>query len=203
MRRFLVACVVAAAATTAAYANHFGNSFHFDDSHTIVDNLFIRDLRNIPRFFTDASTFSALPSNQSYRPLTTTTLAIDYAAGGLAPVAYHVDSFLLFMASGALMVLVFRRALAGDGWAALFGATLFMLHPAIAETVNYVIARSEILSTLGVLATLEVWARWPRLRRYGLYVIPAVAGVLAKEQGAVAAPALALGRPDRAPAVGW
>ena len=35
----------------AVYANHFHNSFHFDDAHTIVTNAAIEDLRNIPRFF--------------------------------------------------------------------------------------------------------------------------------------------------------
>src|SRR5215813_11025158 len=56
----------------AAYANHFHNGFHFDDAHTIVNNAAIRELRNIPLFFRDATTFSSLPSNQSYRPLVST-----------------------------------------------------------------------------------------------------------------------------------
>jgi hypothetical protein len=51
----------------AAYANHFDNPFELDDIHTIVQNEAIRDLRNIPRFFKDASTFSTLPANQVYR----------------------------------------------------------------------------------------------------------------------------------------
>ena len=33
----------------AAYANHFGNGFHFDDGHAIVDNAFVRELRFVPR----------------------------------------------------------------------------------------------------------------------------------------------------------
>ena len=69
-------------AILAAYSNHFQNSFHFDDAHTIVNNAVIRDLRNIPFFFRDATTFSSLPSNQSYRPLVSTLLAIDYQLGG-------------------------------------------------------------------------------------------------------------------------
>jgi len=44
----------------AAYSNSLRNAFHFDDSHLIVENLHIRDIRNIPRFFTDAPTFSSL-----------------------------------------------------------------------------------------------------------------------------------------------
>ena len=35
----------------AAYGNHFQNGFHFDDFNTVTQNTFIRDLRNIPRFF--------------------------------------------------------------------------------------------------------------------------------------------------------
>ena len=34
---------------TAAYANHFENEFHFDDFHTIVNNVHIRDIKNIPQ----------------------------------------------------------------------------------------------------------------------------------------------------------
>ena len=49
------------------YANHFDNGFYFDDSHTIVENHYIREIRNIPLFFTDPTTFSVLPANQSYR----------------------------------------------------------------------------------------------------------------------------------------
>src|SRR6266487_4037872 len=60
-----------------AYANHFHNSFHFDDAHTVENNASIREVRNIPMFFRDATTFSSLPSNQSYRPLVSTLLAID------------------------------------------------------------------------------------------------------------------------------
>ena len=68
------------------YRNHFGNTFHFDDGHTIVRNPWIRDIHNIPRFFLDSRTFSILPPNRSYRPLLTTSLAIDYWLGnGLAP----------------------------------------------------------------------------------------------------------------------
>jgi Flp pilus assembly protein TadD len=187
----MLACAAVAAAVFAAYANHFHNSFHFDDWHTVEQNLFIRDLRNLPRFFTDARTFSALPSNQSYRPVVTATLAVDHWLGqSLDPFWFHVDNFLFFIAQCALMVVLFRRAV--GPYPALFGAGLYALHAAIAETVNYVISRSDILSTLGVVACLAVYAQFPRARRFGLYLVPAVLGVLAKEQGAMAAPLLFL-----------
>src|SRR6476646_2813714 len=84
--------------TGIAYSNHFENSFHFDDSHTIQNNLFIQDLKNIPRFFIDGTTFSSLPQNQSYRPVVSTSLAIDYHLGnGYDPFYFHLSTFLLFL----------------------------------------------------------------------------------------------------------
>jgi len=191
MTRFRAGCLAAAVAITLAYANHFRNSFHFDDSHTVESNLFIRDLRNVPRFFTDVRTFSSLPPNQSYRPVVTTTLAVDYTLGGLDPLPFHVDSFAWFLLECLLLAVLFRRILNSD-WGAVFGAALFGLHPANAETVNYVIARSDVLSALGAVACVWLWAASARARRFHLYLVPAVLGVLAKSQGAMAAPLLFL-----------
>ena len=66
-RILLVGCVLTLIG--AAYSNHFDNSFHFDDAHTIQNNLYVRSLSNIPAFFRDARTFSNLPTHQVYRPL--------------------------------------------------------------------------------------------------------------------------------------
>jgi tetratricopeptide (TPR) repeat protein len=200
-RRFTysIVCGAALLVTVAAYANHFHNDFHFDDSHTILNNAYIRSLRNIPLFFTSTATFSSLPSNQSYRPLVTTTLALDYwLAGGLNTFAFHVTSFSLFLLQCALMLAFYRRVMDrsrpddGNRWLALIAAAWYALHPANAETVNYIIARSEILSTVGILAGLLLFARGGVARRYHLYLIPAVLAILSRESGAMFAPLLLL-----------
>ena len=46
---------------------------------------------------------------------------------------------------------------ARNRWLALLAAAAYALHPANAETVNYIIARSEILSTLGVVLALVLF----------------------------------------------
>src|SRR5215470_2887443 len=109
--RAALAVAVLIIAIAAAYANHFHNSFHFDDAHTIITNAAIRDLRNIPLFFRDATTFSALPSNQSYRPLVSTLLAIDYRLGGLQPSWFHLAIFALFAVLSVLLAFVIYRLL--------------------------------------------------------------------------------------------
>src|SRR6266446_5890959 len=100
-------CAMLLSGLLATYANHFHNSFHFDDAHTIENNATIRDLRNIPLFFRDATTFSSLPSNQSYRPLVSTLLAIDYSLGhGLQPFWFHLSIFALFASLTLLLAFV-------------------------------------------------------------------------------------------------
>lgn len=187
-------------ALLATYANHFHNSFHFDDAHTIVNNASIRELRNIPLFFCDATTFSALPSNQSYRPLVSTLLAIDYRLGGLQLFWFHASIFALFVALTVLLAFVVNRLLDDETtssrncWIALAAAAWYGLHPANADTVNYLIASSEVISTLGVITSFAVYFAFPRLRRSHLYVVPAAIAILAKPTAAIFAALFAIYR---------
>lgn len=187
-------------AVLLVYSNHFDNDFHFDDSHTIVNNVYIRDLSNIPAFFTDASTFSSLPSNQSYRPVLSSSLALDhFLGGGLKRTWFHGTSFLLFCLQGVLMYFFFRRLLRLSGWNNSFASQLslvavawYLLHPVQAETVNYLIARGEILSTVFLLAALLVWPadqNWKRI--IGSLILVSV-GALSKIPAVLFAPLLLL-----------
>jgi tetratricopeptide (TPR) repeat protein len=190
--RFVIGTSLLLLAIGIAYSNSFGNGFHFDDYHTVVDNPAIRSLRNIPRFFTDASTFSVLPANRTYRPMVSTTLALDYAAGhGYKPFWFHLGTFLLFLLQVALLAAFYRlllnkvRPSLANDWLALFAAGWYGLHPAMAETVNYVIQRGDLYCTLGCMAALLVYARYARLRRTGIYLVPLVFAMLSKPPAAV------------------
>ena len=189
---FVLSGLLLLLAVLCAYSNHFGNGFHFDDGHTIVNNAAIRDLRNIPRFFRDATTFSTLPSNQSYRPLVSTLLAIDYRlAGGLAPFWFHFSSFTLFIALALLIFYVIDRLLGleksspTNHWIALAAAGCYALHPANADPVNYVIVSAELMATIGVVASFAAYFALPRLRLYFVYAVPAAIAILAKPIAAI------------------
>lgn len=187
--RFLLACAAAIALIVGVYANSLHNAFHFDDSHVIVTNLFLRSLDNVPRFFTDAHTFSSLPQNATYRPLVTLSLALDYARGhGLDPRAFHVTQIVLLLMTAALLV-VFFVPIVGE-WPALLAATLFCVHTANTETMNLISARSELLSGLGLLLSFVLYQRSPFARRTLLYLVPLAIGALAKAPLVVFAPLL-------------
>lgn len=186
-------------ALVITYSNHFGNGFHFDDASTVVENPAIRTLRNIPRFFYDVSTFSSNPLACSYRPLVSTTLALDYAlGGGLTPFWFHFSTFVLFVVQLGLMFGLFSLVLykaspsPSNRWTALFAAGLYGLHPASAETVNYIIQRGDLYVALGIVASLLLFAWKPEWRKYGLYLIPALAAMFAKPTALVFAPLLVI-----------
>lgn len=171
-----------------AYANHFNNSFHFDDFHTIVENVHIRTLKNIPAFFSDPTMFSASPEHYGMRPVVTTTLAIDYWLGGdLFPFYFHLSTFIWHILLGVLLYFTYKKLLNISfkhrwiNYISLFMVGWFALHTANAETINYVISRSDVLSTFFIVASFFIYISYPDKRKWYLYIIPAIIGVFAKE----------------------
>jgi tetratricopeptide (TPR) repeat protein len=196
-RKFLVAAALAAAATVLAYSSSLHNTFHFDDHHVIVNNVFIRSLQNVPLFFRDAHTFSTRADHATYRPLVTLTYAIDYAVTrSLNPVPFHVTQIVLLLAIWAMLIAFFRSALdaarssPNNRWIALAAATIWAIHTVNTETMNLLSSRSEELSAIATLAAFLMIQRSPRARRWHLYLIAIAIGALAKAQIVIFGPLL-------------
>src|SRR5574341_1252465 len=196
-KRFFLLALGLFLAVILIYANHFHNDFQFDDSHTIVDNIHIRNVRNIPHFFTNGSMMSALPVNAAYRPVFTASVAMDYwMAGGLKPFVFHLSNFFWFLVQGILMFFMYKKILdrtcehALNRYVALFAALWYLLHPVNAETINYISARSDSYSTLGVIAGFILYQYCPRGRKFLIYLVPVVIGSLTKPIALVFAPLL-------------
>jgi hypothetical protein len=203
--RLLSASILLFAGILVIYSNHWHNGFHDDDWHTVTSNKYIQSLSNIPLFFEDVRTFSTESATRSYRPIVTTTLAIDYALSnqfsgdGLKVFWYHLSTFILFLIQGVLLFFYFRKIIeyarksinaTGEkfnsnspvsmDWIALIATALYTLHPAEAQTINYVIARSDSLSTFFLLLGFVIYQYRPKLRSYYIYLIPVAIGCLAK-----------------------
>jgi Tfp pilus assembly protein PilF len=180
----------------ASYSNHFHNDFHFDDSHVIQGNPFITTLKNIPLFFKDASTISSLPSNQQYRPMEATTLAIDYwLAGGLNPFWFQLSTFCWYVIQCIMMYFFFLKitnAALISRWNPYFAfatTTWYSVHAANAETINYICARTDASSTCWLILAFITFIYLPRTRKWGLYLVPLIIAALFK-QTAIVFPAL-------------
>jgi len=170
-RRHALFLALMAAVTFVVYGDSLSNDFHFDDSHTIVENWYVRSLRNIPAFFTSATAFSSLPQNRSYRPLVTLSLAFNYSLSGLSPLSYHYVQIALHVLTGFLWYWVAYSLLCrssdgdrvGASVIAAIGSLLFLVHPLNSEAVNYISCRSSILATLFFLSAFLFYMRYREL----------------------------------------
>ncbi len=197
---FLIAAFFALLVLVAAYSNHFQNPFHFDDAHTIENNMAIRDLANVPRFFSDATTSSTLPANQAWRPGVTLLNALDAVRSENNvpdPVVFHYSIFAAFLILGVCIFFLFYQLLQTatpdsdrNPWLALFAALWFCVHTANAETINYIIARADSFSTLLLVISFLLYLKSEFCKRYFIYLLPLIAGFLVKEAVIVFGPLL-------------
>jgi len=148
--------LLVAVVAMAVFLPTLGHGFVFDDGAEVVSNGYIRSLTNVPQIWCSNTWAGAGLNNNTFRPLTITTYALNYTAGGLTPWGYHLVNILLH---ALISVLVFRLAVR---WgmrpvAAAVGALLFAVHPIHVEAVVYVAGRKELLTTTFLLATLIAW----------------------------------------------
>ena len=178
---------------SVTYLNTLNNPFEYDDDVVVVKNVNIREIGNIPRFFFDPSLAANDPKIAGhYRPLVITSYAINYTLGGLSPVGYHLVNLAFHVGSAFLVFLIVSAMSGGMGpgaWAALAAGLIFLVHPFNAEAVNYITARSSLMSGFFYLMGFYCWVRF-RGQASGNYsstifyiasLLAFVAGMLSKE----------------------
>jgi hypothetical protein len=183
------AALVCAALACTAMAPVLRNGFVIDDSYLIVDNPVLRSF-DLPRFFAGrwgggAGGDQHAKINAAYwRPVTTTVQALEFAAFGLRPWAWHLVSLLLHALAAALAALLVARVV-DDPWAALAGGALFALHPVQTEAVAAACYQTTLLAGVLGMAALLTFER-----RFWLGALLCGLAIMAKEDAAVV-PALA------------
>jgi len=157
--------VAVAVLTLAAYSGSFHDSFHFDDLHQISLNPHIREVSNIPRFFTEKGLNTSLPNIDFYRPVTTSSFALNYALGGLDVTGYHVVNIALHLIN-ALLVFAIVGAVIRKSYPdasrlyALAVSLLFALHPVQTQAVTYISGRAVLLASFFSLSALYAFMRY-------------------------------------------
>lgn len=165
------------------YLNIFNNEFLYDDELYVVFNQNIRSLENIKDFFTNPRTSVSDPYQAGhYRPLVVTSYALNYALGGLNPAGYHITNLIFHIGTASLIFLVIREF--NMPIAAIIAGLIFLIHPFNSEAVNYVTARSSVMSGFFYMLAFYFWIKLRRQKKVYLYVaslLSFVAGMLSKE----------------------
>lgn len=161
------------------YSNSLSGDFIYDDEYFILKNINIRNLANVPSFFSNRSTvaFSGL-SEEVYRPLTTLTLALNYFFGKVDVFGYHLVNMLLH-AFNAILLFLFLYMLFDNLTLALFASLFFACHPVQTEAVTWISGRSSVLFTFFYLLAIICYIRFLKGSGKKYYLYSAMLAILA------------------------
>ncbi|MEI7528079.1 MAG: tetratricopeptide repeat protein [Elusimicrobiota bacterium] len=189
--------VILTAAVAAAFGNSLPNAFVFDDRRVIVENRKVTQA-DIKGLWTEPASWFPDKDDTVWRPLTSTSFALNWKLTGPDPAAFRAVNLALHAANSVLIVrLAEFIGLAGP--APMLAGLLFALHPIHTEALNSIVGRADLLATLFVLLACLAYGRGRRLWAAGFFVL----GLLSKESAAtflLLVPALAWLKPA---AGGW
>jgi len=151
----LVGLVLLVAA--ALHANTLWGGFVLDDTSVVSQNPLIQSLHRVPELFV-SDYWEPTTKAGLYRPLTTLSYALNFAAAGDHPALYHGVNVLLHALNSAL-VLILCLHLSGDRTVAAAAALLFAAHAVHTEAVAGIVGRAELLSALFFLSSLLLYLR--------------------------------------------
>ena len=162
-RRQLVQLVVLISLPFVVYSNGYHHAFQLDDRYTITSNASLRSLRFVPRYFVDPATYTSVREQADYRPVLQTSYALNYRLAGYDMPSWHLTQILLHIIVTLGLFLFTRRILelladpAPDG-IAFVAALVFAVHPTAAGVVDYLNARSSLLTAAFLLPALITYA---------------------------------------------
>ena len=166
------------------YANSITNGFALDDTSIVGENPKIESLARLPEYFT-TDYWEPSVRGGLYRPLVTTSIALNYVVGGYEPLGYHLANIAMHAVVSVLVLLLFRR-ITSDPWVSGAAALYFAAHAIHTEAVANIVGRGELLAALFILTSLLSYAaaresRGPGSNRHWAVSIGAyAAGLLCK-----------------------
>jgi len=124
-------------------------------------------------------------TRQIYRPLDFVVLSVDWIFWGTNPVGYHLSNLAFHVWCTLVVFFLIRRiGRAADLLPAVFGASLFALHPLNPEAVQWIVGRVDLTSCFFTLLALLCFVRYRRTRRTPFLIATLVAtalGLLSKD----------------------
>lgn len=192
--------VLVAIITVIVYLPALHSGFQFDDFQAILNNPALQAASSATRNWLAIALSS--DTGMLRRPLSMLSFGANIALFGMSPFAFKAVNLAIHLLNGLLLFLIARRILAqwldgGDGehvatGAALFIASIWLLHPLNVSSVAYVVQRMNELSTLFMLAGLYCYVE---ARRPGSEMNPgqgllglslfALLAIFSKENGAL------------------
>jgi tetratricopeptide (TPR) repeat protein len=170
-----------AGAVLAVYSRTWGADFEFvnyDDDYYVTANAHVQSgltADGLRWAFTSLDAFN-------WHPLTWLSLQLDAQWFGISASGFHRTNALLQAATTVLLFWLLKR-ITGSMWCSAAAAAFFGLHPAHVESVAWVTARKDVLSTPFWLLTTAAYAWYaerPAVSRYFSVMLLLPLGLMAK-----------------------
>jgi protein O-mannosyl-transferase len=139
------------AVALAASASSLANGFVYDDGPAIARDPRVHTLAALPSLLLAPYWGPSFETNQ-YRPATTVAFALEWAAGGGSPLAFHATNVVLNLAVVALVLALALRVLPPEG--AVVAALWFGVQPVHVEAVANSVGVGELITAVGYLGAL-------------------------------------------------
>ena len=154
------------------YLNSLNNSFHFDDTPNIIENPYIRNLKDIPSFLKGISSYVG-----KFRILSMFSFAVNYHFHKLNVYGYHLVNLMLHILCGILVYFISRNLFAFElkriesytidnniegkkvNLLSFLTAMIFIAHPIQVNAVTYIAQRNEALASLFYLLSLFLFIK--------------------------------------------
>ncbi|MDP2725260.1 MAG: tetratricopeptide repeat protein [Syntrophales bacterium] len=154
------------------------------DFVTFDDPVYVTENHHVQSGLTRKNLNWALLSLEAgfWHPLTWMSFLIDFDLYGLNPGGYHWTNLLWHIANTMLVFLVFMR-MTTKLWQSAVVALLFALHPLHVESVAWISARKDVLSTFFWLLTMLIYIEYAAhggKKRYALTMLAFICGLMAK-----------------------
>ena len=161
----------------AVYSNSLFNGFVFDDKFQILQNPWIRDIKNLPEIFTSSvwSFQRETVGTNYYRPLMHTIYMFIFYVFGLKPWGFHLINIVFHVFISVLVFIVTKRLLSHSSHSpatsllAFIAALLFATHPIHTEAVAWISALPDLSYTFFYLLSFYFYmkfkteSKWPYL----------------------------------------
>ncbi|MGA2669375.1 MAG: tetratricopeptide repeat protein [Ignavibacteria bacterium] len=143
--------VLLAAVAFAVYANSLSNDFVFDDESVVLSDPTIKTLSSIPKYITAEAGFHKV-IGRYYRPVISSSYALDYAVWKFDPLGYHLTNIIIHIINTLLLFKLLMLIFGLEEknmhrlYAILLGSVLFAVHPIHTEAVTWISGRTDSLS---------------------------------------------------------
>jgi tetratricopeptide (TPR) repeat protein len=162
----------------AIYFNVIFGDFVTDDFGNVVNNEKIHSLSNLPEIFTSPFwTFSEGSSNY-YTPLTSVSLALDYALWGLNPGGFHFTNIIIHVINSVLVFLLVDK-LVENKKIPLVSALLFATFPVSVDSVAWISGRTHMLALMFSLISVLSFIKYRERDKKMFYIASLSSFVLA------------------------